>query len=64
MALTACRECAGQVSTAAKACPHCGVLRPDRTQAQRGMTADVVRAALIAAVLLAVVALTVTALGV
>jgi len=28
MALTSCRECGGQVSDEAKACPHCGAYRP------------------------------------
>lgn len=30
MALTKCRECGGQVSTGAKACPHCGARTPAR----------------------------------
>jgi hypothetical protein len=28
MALTACRECGGQVSTSAEVCPHCGIRAP------------------------------------
>lgn len=31
MALTKCRECGGQVSTTAKACPSCGAEMPRRT---------------------------------
>lgn len=30
MPLTKCRECGGQVSTGAKACPHCGARAPAR----------------------------------
>ena len=28
MAITKCRECGGQVSTKAAACPHCGAINP------------------------------------
>jgi len=30
MALKQCRECSGQVSTAATTCPHCGIAAPTR----------------------------------
>ena len=30
MAISTCRECGGQVSTEAEACPHCGVAKPAR----------------------------------
>lgn len=31
MGMTSCRECGKPVSSKAKACPHCGVVRPRRT---------------------------------
>lgn len=64
MAMTTCRECQASVSTGAKTCPHCGVLRPDQEQARRGLTADVVRVALISAAVLALLVLLVTVLGI
>ena len=36
MALTACRECGREVSTAASACPHCGVPDPSGATLQSG----------------------------
>lgn len=35
MAVTPCRECGKEVSTAAKTCPHCGVNRPGDETANR-----------------------------
>ncbi len=34
MAITKCRECGGQVSTEALACPHCGAKNPSNTASQ------------------------------
>ena len=34
MALTACRECAKEVSTEAAACPHCGAAAPARERSE------------------------------
>lgn len=34
MALTKCKECKKEVSTAAKTCPHCGVKNPGVTAKQ------------------------------
>ena len=34
MALTACRECAKEVSTEAAACPHCGAAAPARARSE------------------------------
>lgn len=31
MAVGKCKECGGQVSSSAKACPHCGAAPPKRT---------------------------------
>jgi hypothetical protein len=64
MAMTTCRECEREVSTAAKTCPGCGVLRPDAEQARRGMRADIVRVVLIAIAALALLVLVVEVLGV
>jgi RNA polymerase subunit RPABC4/transcription elongation factor Spt4 len=64
MAMTTCRECEREVSTAAKTCPGCGVLRPDAEQARRGMHADIARVVVISVAVLALLVLLVTALGV
>lgn len=37
MALTTCRECGKQVSTDAKACPHCGTSEPAKKKAKGGI---------------------------
>jgi hypothetical protein len=37
MALTTCRECGKQVSTDAKACPHCGTSAPAKKKAKGGI---------------------------
>ena len=49
MALTKCRECGKEVSTEAKACPHCGASKPAPSQASPWVGA-VVLAAIIAGV--------------
>jgi hypothetical protein len=35
MALVTCRECGKQISSDARACPHCGKVQPDRSEAAR-----------------------------
>ena len=37
MAMTTCKECGKQVSTEAKACPHCGAAAPARKKAKGGI---------------------------
>ena len=37
MAMTTCKECGKQVSTEAKACPHCGAAAPAKKKAKGGM---------------------------
>jgi hypothetical protein len=51
MAMAACRECEQQVSSAADACPHCGVESPSRQRARVMHGTEI--AALIALVVLA-----------
>jgi hypothetical protein len=41
MALKLCRECGKEVSTDAKACPHCGAKDPSGEQARRGKKAGI-----------------------
>jgi hypothetical protein len=52
MAMAACRECEQQVSSAADACPHCGVESPSRQRALVMRGTEI--AALVALVLLTV----------
>ena len=37
MAITTCKECGKQVSTEAKACPHCGAAAPAKKKAKGGI---------------------------
>lgn len=37
MAMTTCKECGKQVSTEAKACPHCGTSAPAKKKAKGGI---------------------------
>ena len=37
MAMTTCKECGKQVSTEAKACPHCGAAAPAKKKAKGGI---------------------------
>jgi len=37
MAMTTCKECGKQVSTEAKACPHCGAVAPAKKKAKGGI---------------------------
>lgn len=37
MAMTTCKECGKQVSTEAKACPHCGAAAPAKRKAKSGI---------------------------
>lgn len=37
MAMTACKECGKQVSTEARACPHCGAAAPAKKKARGGI---------------------------
>lgn len=37
MAMTTCKECGKQVSTEAKACPHCGAAAPAKKKAKGGV---------------------------
>lgn len=37
MAMKPCRECGAEISSHAKTCPHCGIDKPFRMAAQRGL---------------------------
>lgn len=63
MAVVACAECGGQVSTEARRCPHCGTPAPTKNAAGQRMALSIMMAIGAVAVALVCVYLFLQAIG-